>query len=229
MVGIAFKKCINHSFLRKTDDIFGQRSHADDKGLFWIILKICDNLTSLDFRMDNSPNCSRTNMGQYKTWKWIFHLFQRYLGIKHIPKVTSKWTYIFLNILKNLHFSFLNPTMILSIELADLDGSSQDGSRTTNYSWKQNQKIYCEDYVKFKKQLSIKTHLWWIESLCCSLSDLFLIFRSSYLVLFLSSNVYNKGFSFNCLITVLVKFQKHSLLQIFLLTDMPLKLSFIGI
>lgn len=34
MVGIAFKKCINHSFLRKTDDIFGQRSHADDKGLF---------------------------------------------------------------------------------------------------------------------------------------------------------------------------------------------------
>lgn len=38
-----------------------------------------------------------------------------------------------------------------------------------------------------------------------------------------------KGFSFNCHVTLLMKFQTHSLLKTFSLTDVSLKLSFIGI
>lgn len=38
-----------------------------------------------------------------------------------------------------------------------------------------------------------------------------------------------KGFSFNCHVTQLMKFQNHSRLQTFSLTDVSLKLSFIGI
>lgn len=117
-------------------------------------------------------NCSSASLGQLKTCKMdMFHLFCRYLGIIHlqqivvrIPKATSKWTYILLQYPEKPSFSFSKPNNDIDYRvLAHLDCLSQNGSRTTNRSWKQNQTRYCKDYFKLKKQWSIKRKTWMIK------------------------------------------------------------------